>query len=127
MKKFLTIVIAVLLAVSCMALVACNKDGDGDTDPNLGVYHLVSITQGDNVMTNLAELGIAVYDIELKADGVVTFNMESVNGETEDYTGTWSLDGTALSMLIDEQTVLGTLSDGSLSFTMGYSTYSFNK
>ena len=99
MKKFLTIVIAVLLAVSCMALVACNKDGDGDGENSiLGVYTLTSMVY-DGEEQELPEGASST--VELKADGVVVLS-ETYGGETDSETGSWTQDGDNITITMGE-------------------------
>ncbi len=116
MKKFLSIVLAVALMLTCVSLVACNKD-DNDVDPVVGVYTLTSATNDGEPVPMPEDVS---YLIEIKADNTVV--MTETDGTDSDVeTGTWAKDGSNITLSFGEgesaYSVTLAISENALTYT----------
>lgn len=93
MKKFLTIVLAVALMLTCVSLVACKKD-DNDEASIAGIYVLTSATENGEDMPIPEGFSSS---IELKEDGSFTMS-QSMGDHSESYSGTWAKDGDTVTL-----------------------------
>lgn len=120
MKKFLSILLAVMLMLTFASLVGCKSgdgdgDGDGGADPIVGVYTQTYL-EVDGVERPLPE-GVTL-TMEIKADGTVVMT-QSYDGESQSESGTWTKDGNAVSIIIDSDTTILTAGENTLTYSEG--------
>lgn len=123
MKKILSIVLVVVLALTCLALVACGGSHEG-------VYKFKSLTMtaGDQSQTyNVGDtspwgdvLSADSNVMELKADGTVVAT-SIVDDETMTQNGTYTIDGETISITIEGSTTEATIKNGTITVTNSYS------
>lgn len=114
MKKTVTVLLAVLLV---FAMAACTSNGGsgaaGDSNTAAGTYKMKSMSMAGvqvDMETLATAVGLSIDDlkIELKDGGDFTMTMLSAE-ESVTVNGTWTLDGTKLSMTAEGDTMEATL------------------
>ena len=118
MKKLLTLVLALALAISCLALTACG--GDTGVEGTYKLYQVQMTTGGTTVTFNLGDEAPWGDDIltdanqmVLKADGVCE-GTTIMDGEPYNTTGTYVIDGETISVTQNGETAVGSIKDGTI-------------
>lgn len=130
MKKFLTILMATILATFCLAMVGCNKDKTLKESDIIGTYTCVDSHYAEN--SKLKPKENSLVNFEIKSDK--TFVVTSVNGDN-DIIGNWEINGSKLILFstdsIDETNPVLSYKDEndnyyqmSFEYSDGYLTYS---
>lgn len=118
MKKLLTIILAVVLAVACLGLVACKQDeptGDGSI---CGTYKLSSVIYEGNEITigsqEADSLGFTADTVVLtiNSDGTATLvNIAVADGYAS---GTWTREGNDFIMTVDTESQIFAISNNTI-------------
>ena len=114
-KQIRTSLIAVLVIVIIVGLFSCVGGGD-KKDPNLGLYNAVSSTYGGFEMSAEGEW------IELMSGGKMKINLMG-----DEYSGTWELEESELTVTQAGDTYYGTLEDGVIVLDLAGLTYTYEK
>lgn len=105
MKKLISLVL--ILCMACMLVPAmAEEDITGD-------WYLVEITVEDQTI-NPADMGMSQM-YSFKEGGVLEATSE-IMGQQDAQTGTWTIDGNAVTMTLGDTTVSGTIVDGKITF-----------
>lgn len=126
MKKFLTVFTAMILALLCFALVACNDDKGLKESNVIGTYELVSVSM--NYGEESAEYDKEALEkenvsmtIKLNKDKTATLYIQE-----DDYSltqnGTWKINGKRVAITIAEDEQDFTYSKGTLSWSLTQTT-----
>ena len=116
MKKFLTILLVMVLGIASACLVACSTSSsiDGNVE---GTYKFYSIEyEGTTTVVGTSqaiEMGLTEEAITLvvREDGTATIANSIIS---ESYTGTWVLNGNSFAMTADGDTQTFTFSNGTM-------------
>ena len=103
MKKLISLIL--ILCMTCMLIPAMAEDDI------LGDWYMIEMKMGDTAY-NLADMGMSMM-FAIKEDGTVTLTTEMM-GEKTEQNGTWTLDGTTITITIDDQPQSGTFADGKI-------------
>lgn len=120
MKKLLTLIFALVLAVSCLAFTAC---GGSNVEGKYYFYQLQMTAEGVTTTFNVGDTAPWGDDVltdsdymELKADGVIT-SYQTVDGQLETMEGTYTISDGTITFVVNGQTSSGTIADGTITTT----------
>ena len=123
MKKLITLALSLILALACLSFVACKEDGVAGT---YKFYQLSTTAEGVTVTFNIGDEAPWGDDIlsqdsvilELKEDGTLV-SSAVIDGQTQNSTGTWTVDGDTITLTMNGDTATATIDGDTL--TQSYS------
>lgn len=111
MKKLLTILLVVVLAVACVGLVACAPNGIEGTYKFYSVeYNGTTYVVGTSEAIQMGFTTNSIF-LEVRKDGTATITNTVID---ESYTGTWVLEGNSFIMTYDGDSQTFTVSGNTI-------------